>query len=145
MTGCNCAPPLLQIRSARRWRAQVLWTSRLQCSVFPNYPKKMDFSVFFSFEQRKRKLPPKPVQVRNFSQNSDTPELRTHFQSPQVLLATDSTQLDNPASLELHGSDDMVIADRNNHRVQVCSLALPGSPCTTVAGWEGQGAGSQSA
>ena len=65
----------------------------------------------------------------------------TLSKSPGVA-GNDSTQLDTPTSVELHGSDDMVIADRFNSRVQVCPLALPGSPCTTVAGWEGQGAGS---
>ena len=44
------------------------------------------------------------------------------------------TQLFVPLSVELHGDDDLVIADAGNNRVQVCSLSSPGSPCTTLGG-----------
>ena len=44
------------------------------------------------------------------------------------------TELFLPVSVELHGDDDLLIADNGNNRVQVCSLARPGSPCTTVGG-----------
>ena len=42
------------------------------------------------------------------------------------------SELNNPVAVTLHGSDDLVISDRFNTRVQVCSLASPGSNCTTV-------------
>ena len=45
-----------------------------------------------------------------------------------------------PLSLDLRGgvpqaSGDIIIADKNNHRIQKCNPASPGSPCTTIAGW----------
>ena len=53
-----------------------------------------------------------------------------------------ATELQSPSSVSLHGSVDLVIADASNNRVQVCSLASPGTPCTTVGGLDGYGQGS---
>ena len=40
--------------------------------------------------------------------------------------------------MELHG-DDLVIADEENNRIQVCPLVSPRSDCITVGGSGGQG------
>ena len=42
--------------------------------------------------------------------------------------------------MELHG-DDLVIADEENNRIQVCPLVSPRSDCITVGGSGGQGSG----
>ena len=42
------------------------------------------------------------------------------------------TQLSNPAGVLIDAAGDYVIADRNNHRIQLCSGSSPGSPCVTV-------------
>ena len=54
----------------------------------------------------------------------------------------DACQLGQPYSVMLHGSDSLVISDGTNRRVQVCSLASPGTACTTGGGVDGRGSDS---
>ena len=51
------------------------------------------------------------------------------------------TQLSNPAGVLIDAAGDYVIADVNNHRIQLCSGSSPGSPCVTVVGTGTAGSG----
>eukprot|EP00931_Biecheleriopsis_adriatica_P096224 TRINITY_DN6987_c0_g2_i1.p1 TRINITY_DN6987_c0_g2~~TRINITY_DN6987_c0_g2_i1.p1 ORF type:complete len:936 (-),score=109.96 TRINITY_DN6987_c0_g2_i1:185-2836(-) len=51
------------------------------------------------------------------------------------------TQLYTPGSVVVDASDNYIIADSGNHRIQRCPGLLPGAACITVAGAGGVGSG----
>merc|ERR1719210_1660650 len=47
------------------------------------------------------------------------------------------TKLADPYGISLDSNGDYIIADKDNHRIQKCPAASPGSDCTTIAGTTG--------
>ena len=60
---------------------------------------------------------------------------------PSGVSGSGPTELNFPSDVTLDAEANYLIADKENHRIQLCSALAPGTPCQTVAGTGSSGSG----